>query len=141
MFHAAIWFWRNESVAREAPTRESVPANRVIICVRSFSCASASLSFSAASAVLRALSRVSEPDSEPGLLALWNFEDGTARDQTPNGHDGMLIGQAQIVEAERPAPDAAVLLNETVLELDGTNSFVELPPGCFRDLEALTVDA
>ncbi len=66
--------------------------------------------------------------SEPGLAALWNFEDGTARDLTPNGHDGMLVGQAQIVEAERPAPEPVPLVKESVLQLDGATGYAEMPP-------------
>ena len=65
--------------------------------------------------------------SEPGLAALWNFEDGTARDVTPNGHDGVLAGPAQIVEADRPAPDSASLGKETVLQLDGATGYAEMP--------------
>ncbi|MCF7730747.1 MAG: response regulator [Akkermansiaceae bacterium] len=66
--------------------------------------------------------------NEPGLVGLWNFEDGTARDSTPNGHDGTLVGQAQIVEAERPAPELAPLIQETVLQLDGATGYAEMPP-------------
>jgi hypothetical protein len=29
-------------------------------------------------------------------MALWNFDDGTANDITPNGHDGKLIGKARV---------------------------------------------
>jgi sugar lactone lactonase YvrE len=32
--------------------------------------------------------------TEPGLAAYWNFDDGTARDLTPNGNDGTLEGDA-----------------------------------------------
>ena len=65
--------------------------------------------------------------SEPGLFALWNFDDGTARDLTPNGHDGVLAGNGQIVEAQRPAPDPTLLVKETVLQLDGDTSYAEMP--------------
>ena len=40
---------------------------------------------------------------ETGLLALWNFADGTARDASPNGRDGKFIGNAKVVVAQRPA--------------------------------------
>ncbi len=66
--------------------------------------------------------------NEPGLLGFWDFEDGSARDATPNGHDGVLADPAQIVEAERPAPDTAALVKETVLQLDGAGDMVELAP-------------
>ncbi len=42
---------------------------------------------------------------EPGLAALWNFKDGTAKDSTPNGNHGILRGQARIVPVPRPTSD------------------------------------
>ena len=39
---------------------------------------------------------------EAGLLALWNFADGTARDASPNGRDGKLMGHARVVAAQLP---------------------------------------
>jgi len=38
---------------------------------------------------------------EPGLLALWNFRDGTAADATGNHRDGKLIGNARITEGDQ----------------------------------------
>ena len=35
---------------------------------------------------------------EEGLVGYWNFDDGTANDLSPNGSDGILYGDAQIVE-------------------------------------------
>ena len=35
---------------------------------------------------------------EDGLVALWNFDDGTAWDASPNGHDGTLVGNAVIYQ-------------------------------------------
>jgi len=40
---------------------------------------------------------------EEGLLAYWNFDDGTAKDLSGHGNDGFLIADARIVEAPRPA--------------------------------------
>jgi len=34
---------------------------------------------------------------ESGLVGYWNFDDGTAKDLTPNGNDGEMKGDAQIV--------------------------------------------
>ena len=34
---------------------------------------------------------------EPGLVAYWTFDDGTARDFSTNGNNGVLDGEAQIV--------------------------------------------
>jgi len=36
---------------------------------------------------------------EDGLVGYWNFDDGTAKDLSPNGNDGTLFGDARIVEA------------------------------------------
>ena len=41
---------------------------------------------------------------EPGLVGLWTFDDGSARDMSGNGHDGRLHGQARIGPAPAPAP-------------------------------------
>lgn len=38
---------------------------------------------------------------EPGLLALWNFQDGTAADVTGNKKDGKLFGNARITQGDR----------------------------------------
>ena len=43
---------------------------------------------------------------EPGLLALWSFDDGTANDSTTNAHHGKLMGQAKVVEATLPSATA-----------------------------------
>lgn len=40
---------------------------------------------------------------EEGLVAYWNFDDGTAKDLSPNENDGVLNGNAQIVESPHPA--------------------------------------
>ena len=77
--------------------------------------------------------------TEPGLLALWNFADGTARDASGHGRDGQLIGNARVLEERLPAP-GEVLTPDWVLELDGTNSYVELPPNIFSNLTEATVE-
>jgi len=40
---------------------------------------------------------------EEGLVAYWNFDDGTAKDLSGHGNDGILNGDAQIVESPHPA--------------------------------------
>lgn len=40
--------------------------------------------------------------TEPGLVGLWNFNDGTARDSSTNGHHGRLTGNAVVARARRP---------------------------------------
>ncbi|MBI1923618.1 leucine-rich repeat domain-containing protein [Candidatus Poribacteria bacterium] len=39
---------------------------------------------------------------EPGLVGYWNFDDGTARDRSPNGNHGTLVGDAGIMPLVRP---------------------------------------
>lgn len=77
--------------------------------------------------------------TEPGLLALWNFADGTARDATGQGHDGKLLGNARVVSAELPV-STTVVSGNGVLSLDGNGSYVELPPNIFRNLSNATVE-
>ena len=43
---------------------------------------------------------------ESGLLALWNFADGTARDASPHGRNGTLGGNARITESTLPTAAA-----------------------------------
>jgi hypothetical protein len=40
---------------------------------------------------------------EDGLVAYWNFDDDTAKDLSAHGNDGVLNGDAQIVESPHPA--------------------------------------
>jgi signal transduction histidine kinase/ligand-binding sensor domain-containing protein/DNA-binding response OmpR family regulator/protocatechuate 3,4-dioxygenase beta subunit len=80
--------------------------------------------------------------NEAGLAGLWNFsqvENGVVKDATSGAHHAQLIGNAKTVEAPRPGPVAATVLGN-VLELDGTNSFVELPSGIFTNLTEATVE-
>jgi hypothetical protein len=73
--------------------------------------------------------------TEPGLVGLWNFEkveNGVVRDATSGAHDGKLIGNARVVEAPLPSAVEGSRL-EQVLDLDGTNSYVELPPNLFTN--------
>ncbi|HXP62282.1 MAG TPA: response regulator [Dongiaceae bacterium] len=48
-----------------------------------------------------------------GLLALWNFADGTARDASTNGRHGRLVGHARVVAAQLPG--RAQLLQPAVI--------------------------
>ncbi|MEM6602323.1 MAG: LamG domain-containing protein, partial [Verrucomicrobiota bacterium] len=45
--------------------------------------------------------------TEAGLVAYYTFEDGTAKDHTGNGHDGVLFGPAFQSEEPVPAPFAS----------------------------------
>jgi hypothetical protein len=55
--------------------------------------------------------------SEPGLVALWNFDDpaNPGRDASPNHHDGKLVGNARVIPAantgvsELAAPDTGAV--------------------------------
>ncbi len=78
---------------------------------------------------------------EPGLVALWNFDDGTARDQTTNQYNGTLNGPATTVRAQRPADSGPLAQPGLALSLNGNNSHVELPSHIFDGQEAITVEA
>ena len=55
---------------------------------------------------IQAAMNTSLSGKEEGLLAYWNFDDGTAKDLSGHGNDGLLNGDAQIVESPRPASPA-----------------------------------
>jgi signal transduction histidine kinase/CheY-like chemotaxis protein/ligand-binding sensor domain-containing protein/protocatechuate 3,4-dioxygenase beta subunit len=77
--------------------------------------------------------------AEPGLLALWNFDrvtNGVVKDASPGGHDGRLMGNARVIAEPFPAPAPA----QRVLQLDGTNSYVELPPHILDGLKEATIE-
>ncbi len=79
---------------------------------------------------------------EEGLAALWNFDDvtdGVVKDSGPGGHHGKLIGSAKTIAGD-PAASLAPARVSKVLELDGTNSFVELPSGALTNLDEVTVE-
>jgi signal transduction histidine kinase/DNA-binding response OmpR family regulator/protocatechuate 3,4-dioxygenase beta subunit len=77
--------------------------------------------------------------SEPGLLGLWNFENvtkGLVKDASAGGHDARLMGNARVIAEPEPQPAPP----ERVLELDGTNSFVELPSHILDGLKEATIE-
>ncbi len=79
---------------------------------------------------------------EEGLAALWTFDDvadGVVKDSGPGGHHGKLIGSARAVVGDTPASRAPTRVSK-VLELDGKDSFVELPSGAFTNLDEVTVE-
>ena len=79
---------------------------------------------------------------EEGLAALWNFDDVVDRvvkDSGPGAHHGKLTGNAITVKAQGPWQVAAPALRN-VLELDGKDSYVELPANLFTN-EVVTVES
>ena len=93
--------------------------------------------------------------TEPGLAALWNFDDpaNPGRDASPNHHDGKLMGNARTSEAavggravptatfgaaKGPPPFSGSL--SRVLVLDGADSEVQFPPDLFSTLKSTTVE-
>ena len=54
---------------------------------------------------------------EPGLLALWNFADGTAKDASPHGRDGTLGGGAKVTESTLPAPATLALWSRLIVRI------------------------
>lgn len=77
--------------------------------------------------------------SEPDLVALWNFDDGSVRDATARHHGEYRRG-ARAVEAPFPTIDPHARL-QPVLHLDGFNSYAELPADMVRELKESTVEA
>lgn len=77
--------------------------------------------------------------TEPNLVALWNFDDGSATDATGRFH-GELRRQARTVPAAFPTAGPGARL-QPVVQLDGNDSYVELPPNIFRKLPESTVEA
>jgi len=51
---------------------------------------------------IQAAMNASLTGKEEGLLAYWNFDDGTAKDLSGHGNNGILDGDARIVESSRP---------------------------------------
>lgn len=81
--------------------------------------------------------------TEPGLVGAWSFDDpqNPGRDSTSNGHHGEFKGEARTVEEERKLKLApAVQSSNHVLELDGKDSFVELPDELLANLDTFTVE-
>jgi ligand-binding sensor domain-containing protein/signal transduction histidine kinase len=79
---------------------------------------------------------------EPGLSALWNFENvenGVVKDAGPGAHHGKLIGNAKVLAEDTPASLAPARVSN-VLQLDGRDSFVELPANAFTNLDEVTVE-
>ncbi|MSU34159.1 MAG: hypothetical protein EXS36_03425 [Pedosphaera sp.] len=56
---------------------------------------------------------------EPGLLALWNFADGTANDASPARRHGRLLGPARVVEAVPPFPASTAPWSRIVGKVTG----------------------
>src|ERR1022692_2178443 len=90
---------------------------------------------------------------EEGLVALWNFEDGTARDVSGHGHDGAMRGNAKVIETTRdlpepklpetPSPIASEQPSsgpEPVIDLDGRTGYVALPPHILDGLKEATIE-
>ena len=59
---------------------------------------------------------------EPGLVGLWNFDEGDARDSSRNGHHGTLFGEAHSVERSFFSAEdviAPVALNGVANDVEG----------------------
>jgi signal transduction histidine kinase/CheY-like chemotaxis protein/ligand-binding sensor domain-containing protein len=76
---------------------------------------------------------------EPGLVACWTFDNGTARDLSTNGYHGQLVGGARLVP-DRAAEPIQVSQGR-VLHCTGTNSYVQLPDNLFTNLDEATIEA
>jgi hypothetical protein len=86
--------------------------------------------------------------NESNLVVLWNFDDtaNPGRDASPNHRDGKLMGNARagappiVTRAVQMGGPFAETSNQ-VLQLDGSGSYVELPPNIFNDFDQATVEA
>ncbi|MCX6864026.1 MAG: LamG domain-containing protein, partial [Verrucomicrobia bacterium] len=81
---------------------------------------------------------------EPELAALWNFDDlqNPGKDATTNGYHGKLVKGAKTVEiAPEPGAPFSVTRQNKVLDLDGNDSYAELPPNIFTNLQNATIEA
>ena len=81
---------------------------------------------------------------EPGLAALWNFDDlqNPGKDATTNGYHGKLVKGSKTVEIQlTPGTPFSVTRQNKVLDLDGNDgTYVELPPNMINHLTNLTVE-
>ena len=77
--------------------------------------------------------------TEPGLVGWWPFDDGTARDQSRNGHHGQWVGSARITP--EPPPDRESIHPPTQIAGTITDSEGRLLPGAtvrlFRGIQFL----
>jgi hypothetical protein len=85
--------------------------------------------------------------TEPDLVGLWNFDDpaNPGRDASLNHHDGKLMGNARVESPSVPvaavqSPPPFAGPSNRVLQLDGNDSYLQLPPDIIRGLEELTVE-
>ena len=74
-----------------------------------------------------------------------SFAANAVRNSVPGGPDGKLVGNARITPVLRPVgadePPRLPVETDKVLELDGTDGYVELPPNIFDHLDEATVEA
>jgi hypothetical protein len=67
--------------------------------------------------------------TEPFLVALWNFDTGDARDASPNGYDGTLVGDAQSAKASLSSASTLVVLSGELTDVSENplgNAFIRL---------------
>lgn len=69
---------------------------------------------------IRAGMRQTLSGEEPGLVGLWNFDEGDARDRSPSGHHGQLKGGAKCLTqpfpGASPAPRPVLLQGQVANE-------------------------
>jgi probable HAF family extracellular repeat protein len=61
------------------------------------------------------------------LVGYWNFDDGTANDQTGHGHNGTIVGSAQVIPMDLPMQITPPVVNQRVLTLNGNADYVTIP--------------
>jgi len=65
--------------------------------------------------------------TEPGLLAYWDFDDGTFNDKSTNHYDGTAMGDATIVDAGIPGFNGGI--GSVTIPAPGAYSITGLPTG------------
>ena len=64
--------------------------------------------------------RQSLTGDEPGLVGVWSFDSGDARDGTRHGYDGEMVGDARCVLAERAKPKSLAIISGNITDMSGS---------------------
>ena len=70
-------------------------------------------------------------DLDEGLVGYWSFDDGTATDNSGQGHDGVVHGSPAVIQGVRGY----------ALSLDGVDDYIQIPDAPELEPQALTLSA
>jgi len=74
---------------------------------------------------------------DPDMVGLWNFDQGDARDSSPNGYDGALMGNASCIFADVPKPNTLASLSGIVTDDSGNPIFGASVFVCQNNIKAI----